>query len=269
MRTCPACGTETRDEARFCSSCGNDLGYTSGEASASAAPLPPITPGPPPVVVPASPKQVLAPSGPPAPPSRSSNAAPLVAGAVAVLVVIVIVAVVLTSSGGDTTESSSTVAPSLSPDDQGESSATQAPPITNPPRPSTTATTEPPDPAALRLAQRLASALADGDWATARALQPDRAGYSDADFAGYEDLEASTVIPVGPVPIGTSTQTLNLGLVAHQNQGGTVQTTVYCVTWTVNPAAQTVRQEQRYDELVVLPGHVDPESQRSTIESNC
>lgn len=94
---------------------------------------------------------------------------------------------------------------------------------------------------------------------------------SDAEFAsGYGDLDASTAIPARPVPIGTSTQTLRLGLVAHQTQGATVQTTVYCVLWTVNPAAQTLRQEPgQFSELVVLPGHVAPESQRATIESNC
>lgn len=232
-------------------------------------------------MVPTTPiKQVLAP--PPAPysvapapppptePPRSPTAGLIAAGIVALVVAVAIAALVLSSSGDETVDTSSTAAPAQTADRQAQPAATSAPPFTSPPRPSTTTTTEPPDPAAVRTAQRLATALADGDWQTARTLQPDRAGTSDASFASsYGDLVASTVVPAGPVSIGTSTQTLRLGLVAHQNRGGSDLTTVYCVVWTVDPAAQTVFQQDGSFELTSLSGHVDPESQRSTIEANC
>lgn len=232
-------------------------------------------------MVPTTPiKQVLAPpptpyAAAPAPPPlteprRSPTAGLIAAGVVALVVAVAIAALVLSSSGGDTVDTSSTAAPAQSADGQAQPAATSAPPFTSAPRPSTTTTTEPPDPAAVRTAQRLATALAAGDWPTARTMQPDRAGTTDALFArDYADLVASTVVPAGPVSIGTSTQTLRLGLVAHQRDGDGDHTTVYCVTWTVDPAAQTVVQQQNSSELTVLSGHVDPESQRSTIEANC
>lgn len=295
MPTCPSCGATSRDGARFCSGCGTTLGPAPGNEPTAVSPLPPITPGPAPIVVPGPPpyaapttpiaasttpfaapraptKQVLAPPPlPPAEPVRSPTAGLIAAGVVALLVGVAIVGVVLSSGGGDTVESSSTGAPAPTPDEQVQPDATSAPPTTSPPRPSTTTTTEPPVPAAVRTAQRLATALAASDWQTARSMQPDRAGTSDASFASsYGDLVASTVVPADPVSIGTSQQTLGLGLVAHQiDDNGSQVTTVYCVIWTVDPAAQTVFQQDGSFDLPVVSGHVDPESQRSTIEATC
>lgn len=102
------------------------------------------------------------------------------------------------------------------------------------------------DPAgAVPIIQKLASALAAQDWATARAVRPGLASSSDSQLAsGYGGLDKSTVIALSVSADGTQVQGAYL---AWETVGGNQRTSIYCTNWTVNPAAGTVTNETSQD----------------------
>jgi hypothetical protein len=121
--------------------------------------------------------------------------------------------------------------------------------------------------ASVDIATQLARAYADGDWVTVRRLNPTRASSSDSALsANYGDLEASVPVWVsggGGVP-------LRLGLVAHQTQGGSQVTTIYCVTWSVDSVSSTVYEDgSRSRTLRSTSGWVDPNALVGEIQSSC
>lgn len=145
------------------------------------------------------------------------------------------------------------------------------PPTTTtlPPTPTTTPDSSPPQ-EVVDTAQSLATALANGDWDTARQLNPDLEGWSDERFEeNYGDLERSTVIPISSSQTGNGHHDLRLGLVAHQIVDGGQRTTVYCATYRVNSEAGTVEPQGRATELFSEPVWLDPPSLTDRIKRDC
>ena len=95
---------------------------------------------------------------------------------------------------------------------------------------------------AFTIAQNLATALANGDWAKARTLSP-TSGSTDAQYQSqYGNLDASTVIPAKAAVLSVTTYSLRIGLVAHETNSGVKQTSLYCAHWNVDTAKGIVTQ---------------------------
>jgi hypothetical protein len=131
--------------------------------------------------------------------------------------------------------------------------------------PTTSAETE----EALRLAQELATALADDEWDRARALEPAKRTQSDEGYrTAYGDLESSTAVLVSST--GDDVVQLRLGLVAHQNAGPSgSQTTLFCVTWVVDRKAAAISQTDDAELVRTAAGWIDAEDVISELRSEC
>ena len=157
--------------------------------------------------------------------------------------------------------------------------ATTAPPPTASP-PTAAPATAPPSTAprvltfeeqAEALVQEHATALADGDWALAAALEPDKRDHSIAEWErGYGALEASTTVPVRVSSIGSGRYEIRMGLVAHELQAGGRITIPFCVTWIANISNHTVEQTSIDSRrLSTRDGWTAPEVLRATFEAEC
>ncbi|MEQ1702325.1 MAG: hypothetical protein ABMA25_19620, partial [Ilumatobacteraceae bacterium] len=92
----------------------------------------------------------------------------------------------------------------------------------------------------LAIAQQLGDALANDDWATARRLEPDKAGVSDAQYrTGYDGLDRVSLVLVDVRPEGPGYRLL---VVSVANERAGARTSLYCLEWTVDPVAGTVVQ---------------------------
>lgn len=108
---------------------------------------------------------------------------------------------------------------------------------------------------AVDLVQQWASALASGDWTTARQLDPAIAGQSDATLsAGYGGLKGAVIEYVAGTP-----QDLGVASVAYEDVGAGARTNVYCYTINVDTQAATLTVlAQRRATPSAIPGWVDP-----------
>jgi hypothetical protein len=96
--------------------------------------------------------------------------------------------------------------------------------------------------AALRTAQSMATALADGDWAGVRRLSPTdtrTVAELERDYAG---LDSSTIVPARETTLSSGLVDLRLGLVAHESRATGPQTSLFCVHWIVDPETATVQR---------------------------
>lgn len=92
----------------------------------------------------------------------------------------------------------------------------------------------------LAIAQQLGNALANDDWATARRLEPSKAGVSDADYrTGYDGLDRVSLVLVDVRPEGAGYRLL---VVSVANERAGARTSLYCLEWSVDPVAGTVDQ---------------------------
>jgi S1-C subfamily serine protease len=111
---------------------------------------------------------------------------------------------------------------------------------------------------AVGLVQEWATALASGDWVTARLLDPALASSSDATLAsGYGGLKGATIVYVaGPA------QDLKVASVAYEDVAAGERTNVYCfeiATFTTDTQTQTLNVlAQRTATQSPIPGWVDP-----------
>lgn len=113
----------------------------------------------------------------------------------------------------------------------------------------------------LGIAQRLADALAKGDWATARQLDAGEDLTDDAYGSGYGALDRASLMLVDARPEGGGYRLL---LVSVANERNGTQTTLYCLEWTVDPAAQLVRQHRGVvGQIGRVPTAVSPEGVRN------
>ena len=181
MPQCSSCGGTAREGARFCPGCGAEISSASGTGGPKGSSLPPITTGPVPPV-PARKRQV--PGEGLSAGARTERRGPTRLMVAVLAASIALVVVVVARSGGDSGSQSSADANSedgrFEPTGDenastgGSSGGDEVTAATSAPRPTTTTVLA--DPPAQVLAQELATALATGDWNTARAIQPDRAG---------------------------------------------------------------------------------------------
>ena len=104
------------------------------------------------------------------------------------------------------------------------------------------------------LALILATALASGDWATARQLNPKSPATSDAEYtASYEVLDRSFVA-VADSRLNEASVDLWLTLEASEHRPSGKQTTIYCVHWLYVEATHTIEQVSG-EQLRYLPGY--------------
>lgn len=89
------------------------------------------------------------------------------------------------------------------------------------------------------LAQQLADALAADDWNRARQLEPAKAGFTDAQYAGYKGLDRASLILVDARPEGDGYRNLVVS-VANENDGA--QTSLFCLEWSASTATGFVVQ---------------------------
>jgi hypothetical protein len=123
---------------------------------------------------------------------------------------------------------------------------------------------------AFAVATELAAALASGDWARARQLEPAKAKLSDDQLAGpngYLGLNAS--IPVLVRADGTGPVRLRLGLVADETRSTGEQTSLYCATWTVDLSNDQVTEEPGTTTAGVAPAGVDPLTVVDELRASC
>jgi hypothetical protein len=123
-----------------------------------------------------------------------------------------------------------------------------SPPATgsSPPSPSTTA---PPSvfqsqsDAGTQLAQELADAFAESNWAAVRQLSPTNP-LTDAQLTeGYGGLDELTLVLGGSRAIDSKTIVLYLMQVAHETRPTGPQTSLYCVRWDYHADTQTIVQQ--------------------------
>ena len=129
------------------------------------------------------------------------------------------------------------------PGGSGPPTGSAAPPATSPgSAPAPTQTVPPLTSAALRTAQGMATALADGDWPEVRRLSPTdtrTVAELERDYAG---LDSSTIVPARETTLSSGLVDLRLGLVAHESRATGPQTSLFCVHWIVDPTAGTVQR---------------------------
>jgi len=123
-------------------------------------------------------------------------------------------------------------------------------------QPATTTTVDPAD-LGLLMAQQLATAFADGDWATARRISPIPA-WDDATYEeGFAGLERAEVV-LADSSRGTDQKVqLWLAQIAHESRPEGRQTSVYCILWIFDPATRTIARESGH-LLVKEAGFVPP-----------
>jgi hypothetical protein len=124
------------------------------------------------------------------------------------------------------------------------------------------------------LAQRLADALANEDWDTARQIDVDARESSDEVFeAGYGGLDRASLMLVDAVPDGAGFRLL---VVSVANELDGARTSMYCLEWSSDPVAGTIDQHSDAVGLVArVPVAMTPEAVRQdpsldrTIRDEC
>lgn len=247
MPFCRSCGSENATNARFCRGCGGALGAKDPAEVTSTLPRVPDPAG----------------SAVTGPHHRRGATMVLVAVALVVALGAGVGALLLAAakdSGGEATAA--------------ETSRERRPATTAAadPEPPTTTTTQPDQvDSAVVLAQRWATALAIGDWSTARAIEPEKLGAPDSELEnGYGGLAASTIVLVTGTPTSATSASLRVGYVAHEDIGTGPRTNVYCNTIEVDLAAGTIRAgSQRKLTAVAHPGFVSPERLEAEVLAGC
>ncbi len=115
---------------------------------------------------------------------------------------------------------------------------------------------------ALQLVQSWATALATGDWATVRQIDPALTQTSDANLAaGYGGLKESTIAYVSGTPIN-----LDVASIAYEDVGQGARTNVYCYQLTTDVAQGTLTVlSTRQATRPPIIGWVDPSSVSNVI----
>lgn len=245
---CRSCGVENSVGARFCRGCGALLGQKAPVA-ADTATLP----------------RVYDPPGAGGGPIRGRRGTAIVVVAAAALVLALGAggAALVLASGNDSNDRVT-----------GSEPPRERPPttVTTDPAPPTTVTTLPPQvDSAVALAQRWATALANGDWPTARAIDPGKQSTTDSEMQDfYGGLASSTIVLVTGTPTSPTTTSLRIGYVAHEDIGTGPRTNIYCNTIDVDLANGTIAAgSQRKLTPVAHPGFVSPDQLEPEVLAGC
>jgi len=125
--------------------------------------------------------------------------------------------------------------------------------------------------------QQLSDAYANEQWTLVRQLEPGKAALDDANFVeGWRPLRQGFVYPVERSVVNGLSR-WRIGLIGHETWNGNDLTTLFCVTWTVDPVSGAVVQTNK-DNVTVhgsqpgqqqRPGFVDPSELRLSILDSC
>ncbi|MBT6444167.1 MAG: hypothetical protein HOK58_04170 [Acidimicrobiaceae bacterium] len=125
--------------------------------------------------------------------------------------------------------------------------------------------------------QQLSDAYANEQWALVRQIEPGKAALADANFVnGWRPLRQGFVYPVERSVVNGLSR-WRIGLIGHETWNGNDLTTLFCLTWTVDPVSGAVVQTNK-DNVTVYgsqpgqqqqPGFVDPSELRLSILDNC
>ena len=125
--------------------------------------------------------------------------------------------------------------------------------------------------------QQLSNAYANERWDLVKVLEPEKTTYTTASFVnGWRPLRQGFIYPVDR-RIADGQAIWRIGLIGHETWNGSDLTTLFCVTWAVDPVSGTVVQTNQ-DNVIVFgsqpgqpqqPGFVDPAELRPTIENTC
>jgi hypothetical protein len=127
--------------------------------------------------------------------------------------------------------------------------------------------TTPDDEAALTGARTVAAALADGDWAAVRRLDPDE-GRTDAQLeTAYGPLTDVAIVPAR-ISRANGQVDMRLGLVAHEDDPGGPATALLCAHWNYDPATHTVDRVSS-TRLQLQPGRLDPATVAPDLARTC
>jgi hypothetical protein len=125
----------------------------------------------------------------------------------------------------------------------------------------------------MNVAQSLASALASHNWEQTRSIFPSISEKSDAQLqADYGGLNDSTVVVTHETPNSDGTVNLTGGYIAWETVHDSQQTSVYCIGWHIDPAAQTVLGQATIGAgslTDVDSGWAAPSSLVSDVSSQC
>lgn len=95
------------------------------------------------------------------------------------------------------------------------------------------------DPKVVSTAMKLVAAINKRDWDRYRQLDPGKADWTNATLDDqYRGLVRDLLVPLAGSDQGAGTTRLRAGLVAQEQQ----RTSLFCVTWDVNPTQTQVRQ---------------------------
>ena len=124
---------------------------------------------------------------------------------------------------------------------------------------------------AMGVVQSLATALADHDWDQARSIF---SGLSQSDEqlqSEYGGLNESTVVVTGEIDGGNDTVDLTGAYVAWETVKGNQQTSIYCITWAVDPGDHEVINQSSAgsNNEDYQSGWVDPQSLESAVTGVC
>ena len=135
-----------------------------------------------------------------------------------------------------------------------------------------------PEIAELLQLQRLSNAYANEEWELVRELEPGKVPLTDQQFIdGWRPLRQGFIWPVARTVRADGVSSWRLGLIGHETWDATDLTTLFCVTWTVDPAtgdieqtnADTVRIFGSQPGQPLQTGFVDPSQFATRIEDEC
>ncbi|MDO8364701.1 MAG: hypothetical protein Q7V88_17555 [Actinomycetota bacterium] len=124
------------------------------------------------------------------------------------------------------------------------------------------------------IAQQLADALANDDWATVRRLEAAKAGLSDAQLLqGYDGLDRASLLLVDARSEGAGYRLL---VVSVANERNGARTSLFCLEWSVNPVAGSVVEHSSVvGRVAQVEFAISPEGVRNdaaldaTVRSQC
>jgi len=126
--------------------------------------------------------------------------------------------------------------------------------------------------------QQLNDAYADEEWSDVRQLEPARINMTDQQFInGWRPLRTGFVYPVDRVIQDNGLSNWRIALIGHETWNGNDLTTLFCLTWTVDPVSGAVTQTNQ-DTVTIFGsrpdepqrvGFADPAALRGLIDENC
>lgn len=127
--------------------------------------------------------------------------------------------------------------------------------------------------------QQLSNAYANEQWPLVRQVEPSKQTYTDEQFInGWRPLRQGFVFPIDrQIDADDGDARWRIALIGHETWNGTDLTTLFCLTWKVDPVSLQVLQLSEDAVAIYGPqpdqpqrtGFVDPAALRTLINENC